>query len=48
MFSRIAYAQRETWESFRRNLTLTAAEVIAEEVVAEDEAAVADADAATA
>jgi len=28
MFSRIAYALRETWESFRRNLTLTAAAVL--------------------
>ena len=28
MFSRIAYAFRETWESFRRNITLTAAAVL--------------------
>ena len=28
MFSRIAYSFRETWESFRRNITLTAAAVL--------------------
>ena len=28
MFSRIGYALRETWASFRRNLTLTAAAVL--------------------
>jgi cell division protein FtsX len=28
MWSRIAYAFRETWASFRRNLTLTAAAVV--------------------
>ncbi|MFM7258959.1 MAG: cell division protein FtsX, partial [Acidimicrobiaceae bacterium] len=28
MFSRIAYAFRETWESFRRNITLTVAAVL--------------------
>ena len=28
MLSRIAYAFRETWASFRRNLTLTAAAVL--------------------
>ncbi len=28
MFSRIAYAFRETWEGFRRNITLTAAAVL--------------------
>ena len=28
MFSRIGYAFRETWESFRRNITLTAAAVL--------------------
>ena len=28
MFSRIGYAVRETWASFRRNLTLTAAAIL--------------------
>ncbi len=28
MFSRISYALRETWASFRRNLTLTAAAIL--------------------